>query len=122
MTRILVGEDDHDVSVLLTMVLADAGYAVELRGTGVDVLAAYETERPDIVLLDVTMPGALDGIAVLRRIRAVDADVPVVLLTAKAREGDRVDGLRAGADDYVVKPFDVDDLLTRVAALAERRS
>ena len=118
MASILVGEDDRDVTELLLILLDEAGYDVRHVSSGAEVLTAYAASRPDLVLLDIAMPGGLDGLEVTRLLRArADGSAPVMLLTARASEADRQAGLAAGADDYLVKPFDIEDMMARVEAL-----
>src|SRR3977135_2144977 len=95
------------------------GYAVESAADGGAALAAVERSTPDVIVLDVAMPG-LDGLAVCRRLRAKGISVPVLLLTARDAVADRVTGLEAGADDYLAKPFAVEELLARLAAIQRR--
>ena len=115
MASILVGEDDRDVTELLLILLDEAGYDVRHVISGSEVLAAYAEQRPDLVLLDIAMPGGLDGLEVTRQLRVrPDGDAPVMLLTARASEADRRAGLEAGADDYLVKPFYIEDMMARV--------
>jgi DNA-binding response OmpR family regulator len=116
--RVLVADDDLDVRTLVRTLLERAGHEVVEAADGKECLRALYERRPELVLLDVGMP-ALDGWKTLERIREV-ADVPVLLLTARADELDRVRGLRAGADDYVSKPFGRQELLARVDALLRR--
>jgi DNA-binding response OmpR family regulator len=116
--RVLVADDDLDVRTLVRTLLERAGHEVVEAADGKECLRALFERRPELVLLDVGMPG-LDGWKTLERIREV-ADVPVLLLTARADELDRVRGLRAGADDYVSKPFGRQELLARVEALLRR--
>jgi DNA-binding response OmpR family regulator len=116
--RVLVADDDLDVRRLVRTLLERAGHEVVEAADGKECLRALYERRPELVLLDVGMP-ALDGWKTLERIREV-ADVPVLLLTARADELDRVRGLRAGADDYVSKPFGRQELLARVDALLRR--
>jgi DNA-binding response OmpR family regulator len=116
--RVLVADDDRDVRVLLRALLERAGHDVVEAADGRECLRAFYTRRPEIVLLDVAMPG-LDGWTTLERIREV-ADVPVIMLTARGEELDRVRGLRAGADDYIAKPFGRQELLARVEAVLRR--
>jgi two-component system response regulator MprA len=104
---------------MLDRVLRAEGYAVETAADGGGALAAVERSAPDLVVLDVAMAG-LDGIAVCRRLRAKGLTLPVLLLTARDGVPDRVAGLDAGADDYLVKPFATDELLARVRALLRR--
>ena len=114
----LVVDDDDDIRQLVGELLRRAGYGVHEAANGRDALRTFHAERPDLVLLDVSMP-ELDGWQTLERIREL-SDVPVLMLTAKAAEADRVRGLRGGADDYVAKPFAKDELLARVEALLRR--
>ena len=114
----LVVDDDDDIRTLVAELLRRAGYGVHEAPNGREALRTFHTERPDLVLLDVSMP-ELDGWQTLERIREL-SDVPVLMLTAKAAEADRVRGLRGGADDYVAKPFARDELLARVEALLRR--
>jgi DNA-binding response OmpR family regulator len=116
--RVLVADDDRDVRTLVRTLLVRAGHEVIEAADGRECLRALYERRPDLVVLDVGMPG-LNGWEALERIRDV-ADVPVLLLTARGDELDRVRGLRAGADDYVPKPFGRQELLARVEALLRR--
>jgi two-component system, OmpR family, response regulator MprA len=116
---ILVVDDDAPIRRMLDRTLAAEGYAVESAADGGAALAAVERSVPDLVVLDVALPG-LDGIAVCRRLRAKGLAVPVLMLTARDAVGDRVAGLDAGADDYLVKPFASEELLARVRALLRR--
>lgn len=116
---ILVVDDDAPIRRMLQRTLAAEGYAVEVSADGGAALAAVEASAPDLILLDVTMPG-VDGLAVCRRLRAKGLATPVLLLTARDTLHDRVAGLDAGADDYVVKPFETEELLARVRALLRR--
>ena len=115
---ILIADDDADVRHLIASLLGRAGYRVLEAADGREALKLLYTQHPALVLLDVTMPG-LDGWEVLERIREV-SDVPVLILTARGEELHRVRGLRAGADDYVPKPFGRQELLARVEALLRR--
>jgi len=116
--RILVVDDDPDIRGLLRVLLDGRGYSVTEARDGNEALRVFFDERPNLVLLDVGMPG-LDGWQTLERIREL-SDVPVVMLTAKAMELEKTRGLRAGADDYVTKPFGRQELLARVEALLRR--
>jgi two-component system response regulator MprA len=116
---ILVVDDDAPIRRMLDRTLSAEGYAVETAADGGAALAAVERSAPDLVVLDVGMPG-VDGLAVSRRLRSKGLSVPVLLLTARDSVRDRVAGLDAGADDYLVKPFATEELLARVRALLRR--
>ena len=118
--RLLVIDDDEQLLAALRRALAYEGYDVEVAPTGEAGLRAALKQPPDLVVLDVLLPG-LDGLEVCRRLRG-GGDVPVLMLTARDEVADRVAGLDAGADDYLVKPFAVDELLARVRALLRRRA
>ena len=118
--RLLVIDDDEQLLAALRRALAYEGYDVEVAPTGEAGLRAALKQPPDVVVLDVLLPG-LDGLEVCRRLRG-GGDVPVLMLTARDEVADRVAGLDAGADDYLVKPFAVDELLARVRALLRRRA
>lgn len=117
--RILVVEDDAAIRRGLADALKFAGYVTREAGDGVAGLDAALGGGIDLVLLDILMPG-MDGFAVLREIRRANPALPVIMLTAKGEEADRVRGLREGADDYVVKPFSATELLARVEAVLRR--
>jgi DNA-binding response OmpR family regulator len=116
--RILVVDDDPDIRLLLRELLERRGYSLTEARDGNEALRVLFAERPDLVVLDVQMPG-LDGWQTLERIREL-SDVPVVMLTARATELEKTRGLRAGADDYVTKPFGRQELLARVEGLLRR--
>jgi DNA-binding response OmpR family regulator len=116
--RVLVVEDEPDVRALIRLLLERAGIAVIEASNGHDALRWLHLERPEAIVLDVTMPG-LDGWRTLERIRDV-SDTPVLMLTARTGEINKVRGLRAGADDYVTKPFGRQELVARVQALLRR--
>jgi DNA-binding response OmpR family regulator len=116
---VLVVDDDDDIRVLVRMLLERAGYGVVDAADGREGLRALHARRPDLVVLDAMMPG-LDGWETLERIREL-TDVPVLMLSARSTELDKVRGLKAGADDYVTKPFGRQELLARVEALLRRR-
>ena len=116
--RILVAEDEQDLRSLLRMNLAEEGYDVLEAADGIAALALLQRERIDLALLDVMMPG-LDGLNLLRKLRQTSA-IPVILLTARGEEMDKVLGLNLGADDYLTKPFSMAELLARIAARLRR--
>ncbi|MBI3964993.1 MAG: response regulator transcription factor, partial [Chloroflexi bacterium] len=120
MQRILVIDDDPAVTSVLKRGLAYEGFAVDTASSGIEGLAVARDRSPDLVMLDVMMPG-IDGLEVLRRLGAADAQLPVLLLTAKDAPTDQVRGLEQGADDYVVKPFTFEVLVARVRALLRRQ-
>lgn len=118
--RVLVIDDDEIIGGLLKRGLAYAGFAVDVAESGADGLDHAYREPPDVVVLDVLMPG-LDGLEVCRRLRE-GGDVPILMLTAKDEVSDRVKGLECGADDYLTKPFALEELIARLRALLRRRS
>jgi len=120
MQRILVIDDDAAVTSLLKRGLSYEGFAVETAKSGVEGLVSARERPPDLVILDVMMPG-LSGFEVLQRLRTADDNLPVLMLTAKDAPNDQVQGLEAGADDYVIKPFTFEVLLARVRSLLRRR-
>jgi two-component system response regulator MprA len=117
--RVLVVEDDEQVRRSVERALRFEGYAVTVVGDGEEALQALAGDRPDVVVLDVMMP-RLDGIGVCRLMRARGDRTPVLMLTARHELSDRVAGLDAGADDYLVKPFALEELLARLRALLRR--
>src|ERR687898_298508 len=117
--RVLVVDDDPTVSDVVRRYLERAGIDVTLAADGPAALAAFAADRPDLVVLDLMLPG-IDGLEVCRRMRADDPDVPVVMLTALGEEADRVIGLELGADDYVTKPFSPRELVLRVQSVLRR--
>ncbi len=117
--RILVVEDEEKLAKFVQLELGYEGYEVTVANDGLSGLMAARDNEPDLVLLDWMMPG-LTGVEVCRRLRATGATMPVILLTAKDGIEDRVAGLDAGADDYVVKPFSIEELLARVRAHLRR--
>jgi two-component system phosphate regulon response regulator PhoB len=121
--RLLLVDDEPDLQQLLVFNLSAAGFAVEAVATGAAGLAAAQRERPAVVILDLMLPD-IPGTEVCRRMRADERleDVPILMLTARGDEYDRVLGFEVGADDYVVKPYSVRELVLRVRALARRTS
>jgi len=119
MRTILVVDDEPAVRDALERALRTAGYVVRLATNGAEGLEAVADQHPDLVVLDVLMP-VMDGFDACRRLREAGDRTPVLMLTARDAVGDRVEGLDAGADDYVVKPFALDELLARIRALLRR--
>jgi DNA-binding response OmpR family regulator len=119
--RILIVEDDPAILIGLEDLLSGEGYKVECAREGRQALELYRNRKPDLVLLDIMIP-EISGFEVCRRIRKSDPLTPILMLTAKGQEPDKVAGLELGADDYVVKPFGVDELLARIRALLRRRN
>ncbi len=117
--RVLVVDDDPPLQRMLKRSLAAEGFEVTVAGDGGAALVAAERFAPDIIVLDVAMP-ALDGLAVCRRLRGKGLATPILMLTARDAVADRVAGLEAGADDYLVKPFAVQELVARLRALTRR--
>ena len=119
--RILVVDDDRAVRESLRRSLSFNGYSVDLAQDGVEALEAISSDRPDAVVLDVMMP-RLDGLEVCRHLRSTGDDLPILVLTARDSVSERVAGLDAGADDYLPKPFALEELLARMRALLRRRA
>lgn len=121
MSRILVVEDDRDIADLIRHYLARAGHHVEVLASGSAAVQKVREEMPDLLILDLMLPG-MSGIDVCRTIRedVAIARLPIIMVTARAQESDRVRGLESGADDYVTKPFSTRELVARVAALLRR--
>src|ERR671922_2020064 len=117
--RVLVIEDDAEIADVLRRFLRQEGHEVRTTGDGDEALPAAAEFVPDLVILDLGLPG-LDGVEVCRRLRA-DGDVPILILTARTELDDRVEGLDSGADDYLMKPFERQELLARMRALMRRR-
>ncbi|MBZ4017920.1 response regulator transcription factor [Streptomyces purpurogeneiscleroticus] len=119
--RILIVDDEPAVREALRRSLAFEGYATEEAVDGLDAVEKVAAYRPELIVLDVLMP-RMDGLTAARRLRASGLTVPILMLTARDTVGDRVTGLDAGADDYLVKPFELDELLARIRALLRRSS
>ena len=117
--RLLIAEDDRAVRDSLTRALELEGYTVTAVGDGAEALDAAGSAQPDVVVLDVSMP-IVDGLTVCKVLRADGNRVPILMLTARDEVGDRIAGLDAGADDYLPKPFELDELLARLRALLRR--
>ena len=117
--RVLIADDDRAIRDALTRALGLEGYDVVQANDGNSALALIESAQPDVAILDVMMPN-IDGLTVCRVLRAERNRLPVLMLTARTETTDRVDGLAAGADDYLAKPFDLDELFARLRALLRR--
>jgi len=113
--KVLIVEDEAKISRLLEIELESEGYQVTKADNGLDALEAYRSQEVDLILLDVMLPG-MSGIELLRRIRAHDSHTAVLLLTAKSSVEDKVSGLDLGANDYITKPFQIEELLARIRA------
>jgi two-component system phosphate regulon response regulator PhoB len=120
-SHILVVDDEPDISALVAYHLARESYRVRTASSGPEAIRAAELERPDLIVLDLMLPG-MSGLQVLEELRGrpETRDIPVILLTARREEQDRIQGLRQGADDYVAKPFSPQELILRVAAVLRR--
>ena len=119
--RILVVEDDPRMAGLLSRALRESGYAVDVLGEGVEAVERATAGEYDLIVLDILLPG-LDGFEVCRRLRAARIATPILMLSARSEIADRVHGLDLGADDYLPKPFAVEELRARVSALLRRRA
>ena len=121
MTRILVVEDDRDIGELVSRYLQKAGFAVDLISSGREALTAIRERPPDLVILDLMLP-QVDGLEICRAVRtnAKTNAIPIIMLTARAEESDRIVGLELGADDYIAKPFSPNELVARARALLRR--
>ena len=119
--RVLIVDDEPAVREALRRSLAFEGYDTELASDGLAALDAVDAHHPDAIVLDVLMP-RMDGLTTARRLRSTGVTTPILMLTARDTVGDRVTGLDAGADDYLVKPFELDELLARLRALLRRSS
>ena len=120
MEKILIVEDDIGISSFVNLELQHEGYETEIANDGRTALEIFSQHSYDLILLDIMLPG-LNGIEVLRRIRKV-SDIPIILLTAKSDTMDKVQGLDGGADDYVTKPFEIEELLARIRRLMKRKN
>jgi len=117
--RILLVEDDQDLQTSLAEILRDAGYAVDVSGDGVEGLFFAEEYPLDLAIIDLGLPG-MSGLELIRKLRAKERRFPVLILTARSEWQDKVEGLEAGADDYLTKPFHPEELKARVGALIRR--
>ncbi|MDY0087233.1 MAG: response regulator transcription factor [Coriobacteriia bacterium] len=117
--RVLVVEDDRTIARVVELELTHAGYSVQKVGDGLEAMTSLEEEPPDLLVLDLMLPG-MDGLEVARKIRAEGSRLPILMLTARAETHDVVSGFESGADDYLRKPFEIPELLSRIAALLKR--
>ena len=119
--RILIVEDDHDIALLVARYLDKAGFIADIVSSGPDALAAITARPPEVLILDLMLP-QVDGLEICRRVRAnpAAAATPIIMLTARSEESDRIVGLELGADDYLAKPFSPNELVARVRALLRR--
>ena len=117
--KILIAEDDLHIRQGLTDLLSQEGYEVEAAENGKIALELFHTQKPQFVILDIMMP-EMDGYSVCREIRAIDNDIPIIFLSAKSEEIDRVIGLELGADDYISKPFGTREVVARIRAITRR--
>jgi len=117
--RILVVEDDRTIARFVELELAHAGYRVEKAADGTAALEILQNDPPDLVVLDLMLPG-VDGLEVARQVRESGSRMPILMLTARAETKDVVSGFESGADDYLRKPFEIPELLSRIAALLKR--
>jgi len=120
-TRVLIVEDDRDIADLVARYLSQAGFATEVIASGRAALAAIAARPPDLLVLDLMLP-QVDGLEICRVVRAnaKTSDIPIIMLTARAEESDRIVGLELGADDYIAKPFSPNELVARARALLRR--
>ena len=118
--KVLIVEDDPNISELVQMYLEKEGYSTVIANDGGEGVELFRREKPDLVLLDIMLP-VMDGWGVLRTIRQ-DSQTPVIMLTAKGETNDKVQGLKHGADDYLTKPFEMKELLARIEAVLRRTS
>ena len=116
---VIVADDDVTLRRTTAELLEDAGYETREAANGLEMLALCEKARPDLIALDIMMP-KMDGIQVLEKLRQEGVKTPIMMLTAKGQKSDRITGFNAGADDYLPKPFDPDELLSRVRAILRR--
>ncbi len=119
MAKILLAEDDINLGILLADYLKAKDFTVVHRTDGQETLDTFRTETFDLCLLDIMLP-RIDGISLARKIRKIEKDIPVIFLTAKSLEKDKIEGFSAGADDYITKPFSMEELLYRIEAILRR--
>ena len=123
MSHLLIVEDDRDIAELIRHYIVKAGHTADVLASGAEVLPRVRARRPDLLVLDLMLPG-LNGLEICQAIRRGEttADLPIIVVTARAAESDRVAGLELGADDYVTKPFSPKELVARIGALLRRTS
>jgi DNA-binding response OmpR family regulator len=121
LSHLLIVEDDRDIAVLIRHYVVKAGHTADVLSSGTEVLPRVRTRRPDLLVLDLMLPG-FHGLEICQAIRRdpATADLPIIVVTARAEESDRVAGLERGADDYVTKPFSPKELVARIGALLRR--
>lgn len=119
MAKILLAEDDNNLGTLLTDYLEAKNYTVVHLADGQKALDSFSSETFDICLLDIMLP-EIDGISLARKIRKIEKDIPIIFLTAKSLDKDKIEGFTAGADDYITKPFSMEELLYRIEAILRR--
>ncbi|MGI5817310.1 MAG: response regulator transcription factor [Armatimonadota bacterium] len=119
--RVLLVEDEQKVADFVRAALEEQGFTVDLQTKGDDAYASARTEEYDVILLDIMLPGR-DGLSILRQLREQGYDVPVILLTARGEPNERIEGLQLGADDYISKPFYVEEVIARIHAVTRRTS
>lgn len=120
MKQILLVEDDHDIAALLRLNTEDEGYAITHEPDGGNALQRLETQPWDAVILDLMLPN-VDGLEICRRIRQMTRYLPIIIISARSSETDRITGTETGADDYLAKPFSVQELIARIKALFRRQ-
>lgn len=119
--RVLIVEDERHIAEGLRLNLTLQGYAAEIAGDGADALRLWKEQRPDLIILDIMLP-VIDGLSVLQHVRLEDDRIPILILTAKSAHNDKIKGLSYGGDDYLIKPFHLDELLLRIDRLLKRSS
>lgn len=117
--KILLAEDDENLSFMLEQYLIQKGYDVTVKANGEEAFDIFCKKKFDLLILDVMMP-KLDGFALARKIRQINTDIPIIFLTAKGSKEDTLEGFNSGADDYITKPFSMDELLARINAIIKR--
>ena len=119
-SSVLIVEDETSIREFISMNLKMSGFNTIEASSGEEAVVLYENNNPDVILLDIMLPG-IDGFEVCKRIRALNSDVSIIMLTARGEDMDKINGLEIGADDYVIKPFNPLELVARIRALLRRR-